>query len=868
MPSFFLSHSSLDKPFVNAVAAILGPERCWLDEWAMGAGDELFHEIDAAIDSAETRIFALFWSQGAEASRWVRDELANVRMRKLRREDITIIPVKLDETEMPLWMQRLLYIEAEGNAAKVASKLLSALDENRALLTSGRESPDSSFQNRTKEAQQIEYTYQDPELACAMITGFPGIGKSALCRFTLRHTLPNLNAIWVDCEAANTPAIFFATLAKRASVRLPRNVVESGRWQEYWQDWILPTFNPESDVLLIDGLGSILSPENTLPKWLQSPIEDLAVSRPNCLPVILISGRQVEGGVRLTRVSKEINIGKLTEEDVVRTLRVRLANSHPRRDASQEQLEAAAKLTAGFPLAAQLWAAYAIREGVDLALFDPTPAQRQIQAFVGDVLSKCQLTEQERRALLILSLVRLPLDVQTLTRELRITKECLHSLRKSMLLDPGVAGLAVHGLVANHISVDASTHYLAKKIHEELGEFFLRQWRSSPEGGGLSAALASQAYYHLLAAGKISEAKQVQWSFFEEAGRAIAELYRTRQDDVVIELGESLSSFDRNDDKIQFYYALALSRRGSTSIDEDKAIGILRGLVSTYPEDRYYWQGLGDCLRRRRAIEPAKEAYMRARALAKAGDATPSSKLGEIYLREGDLSSASFFLKEALQRSPNDPRLIASYASLLQRQGRQAEALDLVAKELRRRPVDVSLHHRAGLILRDMGNNIEALSHLSQATQDESLPASFISLADLYLEMGKLKDAKRVLARHPGRRSAAYYNIEGNIARRELRFTDADSCFEKCRKIEGENVFVLGSISGLRIAQAEKALEMMALPAAKAYLMQSEEAIRKGLALDSQNGALLKLKHDEEELRRQILRAEQVHRSSSGGQKS
>jgi tetratricopeptide (TPR) repeat protein len=856
MKPFFLSHSSLDKEFVRQVAAALGPDRCWLDEWEMIGGDELFQNIDSAIESAATKVFTLFWSESSSASPWVGEEVANARLRRLRRKDMDIVPVKLDQTEMPLWMSRLVYLDAKIGASAVADSLISRLGRVEQLHHDLALQAENVFLGRQKEMERIERAFYEDDVACVAINGLPGIGKSSLCRQVLQQRLPHLRPIWVDFEASASPALFFSTLAQSLSLRLPREVLSSNNWSAYWTEWIFPALDPATNVIILDGLNFAVDADGAMPDWLQLVFGDCMLrGRADSLPLIFLASRTIDFSVRLAKKVVELHVPRLSAEDITRTLRLRMERSVPKRTATRDQLEQAAGIISGYPLGAQLWTAYASRVGIELALLDPAPVQKQVQEMVGDVLAKCRLTAAEQHALLLLSVSRFPLPVEVLVKDLGIGSKELISLQKSMLLDPALDGLGVHGLVANYLVNSITSHQEVRKAHEVLGEFFRKKWKESPEGVAISAELASKARYHLLACGRIDEASTVSWGAVEEAKRAIAELYRTRQDNSVIAVGESVENMGSRDAQVMFYYALSLGRRKASENEIEKAIDLFREILGAHPKNGFYWSAFGDVLARNRRIEEAKDAYIKARAL-RPDDVVPSERLGELLLRQGDLTSASVFLSEAFARSPQDPRVVASYASLLQRKGQQSEAFRIVSEGLRRRPDDIPLNHRAGLLLKNMGKQMEALQYLTRAAKGDSLPASYLSLADLYLEMGKLAEAKRSLDSYPGAKSAAYYNVAGNIARREERFLEAEELLRKCLRMEGEDVVLLGSIASLKIAQAEKALEMLAYTAAKAYIVDAEEAIRKGLTMENDNQTLLWLKADADHVRLRALKAD------------
>lgn len=76
----------------------------WIDHINIPPGSAIVDLINNAIESCE--IFILIWSKHAKESKWVNIEWTTaITMNK------TIIPILLDETQLPGVLRRLLYIE-------------------------------------------------------------------------------------------------------------------------------------------------------------------------------------------------------------------------------------------------------------------------------------------------------------------------------------------------------------------------------------------------------------------------------------------------------------------------------------------------------------------------------------------------------------------------------------------------------------------------------------------------------------------------------------------------------------------------------------------------------------------------------------
>jgi TIR domain len=78
----FLSHSSADKRFVEAVARELGRQFCAFDQHEFDSGEDFRNAIRKALDSSD--LFILFASKTSRERKWVEFELDEAELRKIR----------------------------------------------------------------------------------------------------------------------------------------------------------------------------------------------------------------------------------------------------------------------------------------------------------------------------------------------------------------------------------------------------------------------------------------------------------------------------------------------------------------------------------------------------------------------------------------------------------------------------------------------------------------------------------------------------------------------------------------------------------------------------------------------------------------
>ncbi len=112
----FISHASVDKPWVIPFATRLRSRGvdAWLDLWEIQPGDSLIQRVyDEGLGKADTFIVVL--SPASVQSRWVTEEINVATIRRIE-EKCRIIPVILDECQVPVALSHLKWIKIEDKA--------------------------------------------------------------------------------------------------------------------------------------------------------------------------------------------------------------------------------------------------------------------------------------------------------------------------------------------------------------------------------------------------------------------------------------------------------------------------------------------------------------------------------------------------------------------------------------------------------------------------------------------------------------------------------------------------------------------------------------------------------------------------------
>ncbi len=116
MLGVFISHNHQDKTFVRRLGADLAANgvRPWIDEAEMNIGDSLISKIGTAID--EMDYFAVILSPRSVASAWVEHELEQALANQLATRQIRVLPVLLEECQIPGFLKGKVYADFTKSA--------------------------------------------------------------------------------------------------------------------------------------------------------------------------------------------------------------------------------------------------------------------------------------------------------------------------------------------------------------------------------------------------------------------------------------------------------------------------------------------------------------------------------------------------------------------------------------------------------------------------------------------------------------------------------------------------------------------------------------------------------------------------------
>lgn len=123
----FISYSHNNSEFATNLATQLVQHkaRVWIDEWELSVGDSIIARIQDAIEGASALLVIL--SQDSVKSEWCIKELNTGLIRELDERRVIVLPVLMEDCEIPLFLRDKKYADFTKDYDKGLQDVLSAI---------------------------------------------------------------------------------------------------------------------------------------------------------------------------------------------------------------------------------------------------------------------------------------------------------------------------------------------------------------------------------------------------------------------------------------------------------------------------------------------------------------------------------------------------------------------------------------------------------------------------------------------------------------------------------------------------------------------------------------------------------------------
>ena len=123
----FISYSHSDELIVNKLAAHLVKNNAtvWVDTWELNVGDSILNRVQEAIQESSALLVVL--SKASVQSEWCKKELSAGLMRELDEKKVVVLPVLLEDCEIPVFLREKMYADFRTNFDRGLHGVLEAI---------------------------------------------------------------------------------------------------------------------------------------------------------------------------------------------------------------------------------------------------------------------------------------------------------------------------------------------------------------------------------------------------------------------------------------------------------------------------------------------------------------------------------------------------------------------------------------------------------------------------------------------------------------------------------------------------------------------------------------------------------------------
>ncbi|MDN5204234.1 toll/interleukin-1 receptor domain-containing protein [Fulvivirgaceae bacterium BMA10] len=123
----FISHSSIDKPFVDKIVKDLTQRKIpvWYDKFDIKLGESIPDKINKGI--RDSKYFIIVLSKNSVSSKWVNEELNAALMKQINSKGTFVLPIVIEEIEIPPLLAHRSVADFREDYDKGLTTILSAL---------------------------------------------------------------------------------------------------------------------------------------------------------------------------------------------------------------------------------------------------------------------------------------------------------------------------------------------------------------------------------------------------------------------------------------------------------------------------------------------------------------------------------------------------------------------------------------------------------------------------------------------------------------------------------------------------------------------------------------------------------------------
>jgi len=300
MSKAFLSHSSVQKPLIEAIAKKLGRDNAVVDKYNFEKGAPTLDSIIQGIE--KTDLFVLFLSEEALESEWVQREITiinNLKNKEIQRKILVFVVdehITHKDIRIPAWLREEYNLNPITDSLILFQKIDSKLRDISIAAHPYIKKKESIFVGRNKLMEEFEekyYNIDNIKPSAIIVSGFEEVGRRKFILNALGKVAKvneYYNPITISLDSRESIEDFILRLEDLNSANVEKilseiKLLELEAKIKYAKNLLLK-FQQNNEILFVLDSGSIVRPHKQIANWFDEIIHDEIFFNSTCVCVI------------------------------------------------------------------------------------------------------------------------------------------------------------------------------------------------------------------------------------------------------------------------------------------------------------------------------------------------------------------------------------------------------------------------------------------------------------------------------------------------------------------------------------------------------------------------------------------------------